>query len=168
MLVSDLPNPNWDAIQVLLQLFFPQFSDPDDPSYIDPIILAGLDLVAMNARPWCLSEQAQNLAEMWYLAYLVSLRKDTSSGTETVAVAGPIVSEKEGDISVTYADLSSSGKTNTGASTKPPSDPYDQWKLLWDRCGVGSITTRYGDPVKKSMSAYQTNLRLLSLTRSMP
>jgi hypothetical protein len=146
-------NPNWDTVDALLRLFFPQYYDPASPSYVPPEILSQLNSLAMQSRPWCLSNAEQNLAEAWFTAYLVSLRQDTSSGTQPTNVAGPIVSEREGDIAVTYADLSKSGGTKTSASTRPPSDPYDAWAKLWARCGVGSITTRYGDPVKKRMSA---------------
>lgn len=150
--MSDSTNPNWDAVQALLTVFFPQYFDPESPNYVPPEILAQLNALAVTSRPWCLSNAEQNLAEAWFTAYLISLRQDTSSGTRPVDVAGPIVSEKEGDISVTYADLSKSGGTKTSASTRPPSDPYDAWAKLWARCGIGSITTRYGDPVRR-MSA---------------
>lgn len=146
-------NPNWDVVEQLLRTFFPQYFDPNSPHYVPPEVMSQLNMLAMESRPWCLSNAQQNLSEAWFTAYLVSLRTDTSSGTQPTNVAGPIISEKEGDISVTYADMTKSGGTKTSASSRPPSDPYDAWAKLWARCGVGSITTRYGDPVKRQMSA---------------
>jgi len=139
----------------LVEAFFPQFFDEDSVHYVPQDILDQLNLLAVTSRPWCLSNAEQNLAEAWFTAYLVSLRSDTSSGTQPTSVAGPIVSEREGDVAVTYADLSKSGGSKSSASSRPPSDPYDAWSKLWARCGVGSITTRYGDPVRKmSASSY--------------
>jgi uncharacterized protein YnzC (UPF0291/DUF896 family) len=156
--LSDTTNPNGESVLKLLELFFPQFFDPDSPSYVEEEILQQLNMIAMESRPWCLSKAEQNLAEAWFTAYLVSFRKNTSSGVEQVEVAGPIVSEREGDIAVSYASPSS-GNTNT-SNNKPPTDPYDAWKRMWDRCGMGSITTRYGDPVRR-MSSSQVTARLM-------
>jgi len=151
-------NPNWDAVDALLRLFFPQIYDPDSPSYVPPEILSQLNILAMESRPWCLSNAEQNLAEAWFTAYLISLRQDTVSGTKPTVVAGPVISEREGDIAVTYADTTKTGATNT-QSKRPPSDPYDAWSKLWARCGRGAITTRYGDPVKRiSASAFAANI----------
>lgn len=142
-----------------MQLFFPQYFDPKSPHYVTPDTLTQLNLLAMTSRPWCLSNAEQNLAEAWFTAYLVSLRGDTTSGIQPSNVAGPIISEREGDIAVTYADLSKSGGTKSLSSNRPPSDPYDAWTKLWARCGVGSITTRYGDPVRRmSASAYTASV----------
>jgi hypothetical protein len=145
-------NPNWDAVQALLKTFFPQYFDPASPSYVPPEVLAQLDMLAVESRPWCLSNEMQNVAEAWFLAYLISLRQETSSGEGITQVAGPIIAEKEGDISVTYADMTKATQ-GTPMSKRPPSDPYDAWSLLWGRCGRAAITTRYGDPVKRQMTA---------------
>jgi len=103
----------------------------------------------------------QNYAQAMYTAYLVTLREDTSSGTVDTPVAGPIVSEKEGDISVTYATASSGGSDTS--KNRPPSDPWSLWNKLWAQCGRGAITTRYGDPVRLSGQAFTNVITPLAL-----
>lgn len=144
-------NPNWDEVMQFLQLFYPQYFDPDSPHYVDPDILALLDTVAQEARPPCLSEHAQNYAEALYLAYLISLRSETSSGApSTPEVSGPITSEREGDIAVTYADLTKSNSGSLPSRGRPPTDPWDAWNRMWSRCMKGAILTRYGDPLRSA------------------
>lgn len=148
--MSDASDP-WVAIETILKLFYPQYFDPDDPKYVDPAIMQSLDIIAQQARPWCLPPEAQNLAEAMYLAYLISLREQTSSGQAGApAASGPIISEKEGDISITYADLTKTGTSTLSISNRPASDPWDMWNKLWMRCAVGAITTRFGDPCRMS------------------
>lgn len=134
----------------ILQLFFPQFFDPDSPLYVPPEVLTELIRIAEEARPWCLSEDRQNFAQAMYTAYLVEVRNDTSSGSSHVPVAGPITSEKEGDITVTYG-VTQSGSNVQQSSKRPSSDPWDAWSRLWERCGRGSIITRYGDPAQSAI-----------------
>ena len=148
--MSGSTNPNWGAVEQIIKLFYPQYFDPADPAYVDPDILAQLDIIAMEARPWCVPENAQNLAEAMYLAYLISLRSESSSGQVAMPVAGPIVSEKEGDIQISYAAPSSSSQSNM--SQRPSSDPWDAWNKLWMRCASGAILTRYGDPCRNGLS----------------
>lgn len=128
-----------------MQLFFPQLFDPQSPSYVDPDILTQLISLAESARPPCLSDAEQDLAQAYFTAYLVTLRNDTSSGTTPVVTSGPVTSEKEGDIQITYADVTSTGSTGT-QSKRPPSDPWDVWSRMWMRCARGAILTRFGDP----------------------
>jgi|SRR5580765_2279368 len=132
-------------VEALLKLFYPQYFDPASPHYVDPDILAALSAMAYGFRPLCLSDAEQDLAQALYTAYLINLRSDTSTGQKSTAVAGPITSEKEGDISVTYA-TTQSGVTNM--SKRPPSDPWDAWNRLWMRCARGVIITRFGDPCR--------------------
>lgn len=133
----------------ILTLFFPQYFDPESPQYVDPEIMKQLIAIAEEARPWCLPDAQQDFAQAMYTAYLVGVRNETSSGGSSVPVAGPITSEKEGDIAVTYA-TSQSGATNM--SKRPASDPWDAWNRMWSRCSRGAIITRYGDPVKSGVA----------------
>lgn len=139
--------PHYDQVVAILQLFFPQFFDPDSPQFVPPDTMNLLIAIAEEARPWCLSEDRQNFAQAMYTAYLVGVRNDTSSGESSIPVSGPITSEKEGDIQVTYA--SSSGGS-TKVSDRPSSDPWDAWNRLYTRCSRGAILTRYGDPMKSA------------------
>jgi hypothetical protein len=146
--VENLP-PHYDNVVAILQLFFPQYFDPESPHYVQPIVLTELIRIAEEARPWCLTEDRQNFAQAMYTAYLVSVRNETSSGRPMMPVAGPITSEKEGDIAITYA-TSQSGVTQM--SNRPASDPWDAWNRLWTRCSRGAIITRYGDPMKSGVA----------------
>jgi hypothetical protein len=141
------PPPNWTNVQAVLQLFFPQFFDPQSPQYVDPDTLMQLATLAEEARPWCIPSGQQDLAQAYFTAYLVSLRNETSSGESNIPVAGPILSEKEGDIQVSYANMTQKSGTQT-MSKRPPSDPWDVWNRFWMRCAVGAIQTRFGDPCR--------------------
>jgi hypothetical protein len=150
------PPPHYNEVVAFLQTFFPQFFDPESPQYVDPDILTQLIWIAEDARPWCLPDRMQNYAQALYTAYLVSLRGETSSGQTNVPVAGPITMEKEGDITVQYGS-SQPGSNTKNTSTRPPSDPWDLWNKLWTRCGMGAITTRYGDPARSVSGQQLTN-----------
>jgi hypothetical protein len=141
--------PHYDNVVAILQLFFPQYFDPDSPLFVPPDTLTQLIWIAEEARPWCLSDERQDFAQAMYTSYLVTVRNETSSGASSVPVAGPITSEKEGDIAITYA-TSQSGATNM--SKRPASDPWDAWNRMWERCGRGAIMTRYGDPMKNGLA----------------
>jgi len=145
--IAEMP-PHYDNVVAILQLFFPQYFDPDSPLYVDPEIMTQLIWLAEETRPWCLSEDRQNFAQAMYTAYLVSLRNETSSGQTVTPVSGPITSEKEGDIQISYGTASST----TGSSSRPASDPWDAWNRMWSRCGRGAIMTRYGDPMKSGIA----------------
>ena len=153
-----------EGVEAYLKLFYPQYFDPESPSYVDPDTMAALSAVAADSRPWCLSEAQQDLAQALFTAYLISLQKQSSSGQQSSTYAGPITSEKEGDIAITYG--SSSGSTS-GKSDRPSNDPWDAWNRLYMRCARGSITTRFGDPCRAIPSQSLTAtlaLRALSLT----
>lgn len=143
-------------VEALLMLFFPQYYDPESPQYVDPAIIDAMAYIATDARPWCLSESEQNMAQAFFTAYLISLRQETSSGKTSVPVSGPITSEKEGDIQINYG--TSSTGVMTGSSNRPASDPWDGWNRLWQRCAKGAILTRFGDPcrVQSSQSLTKT------------
>lgn len=141
----ELP-PHYAYVVAILQVFFPQYFDPENPAYVDPDIMIQLVTLAEEARPWCLSQERQNFAQAMFTAHLVSVRNETASGKSFIPVSGAIVSEKEGDIAVTYAN-SASG-SNVSISQRPASDPWDAWNKLWQRCARGAITTRFGDPAR--------------------
>jgi hypothetical protein len=143
--VNDPPLNAWGWLWV----FYPGFFDPSSPDYIDPqtIILVMLDL-AQEFRPPCLSEKMQNIAQAYYAAYLLQDWLNTSApdgGTDNTTNSGIVLSEKEGDISVTYADPNSA---TSGGPATPPKGPYEKWSKLNDMCKRGAITTKYGDPVR--------------------
>jgi hypothetical protein len=140
--------PHWTSVEALLQLFYPQFFDETNEQYVDPAILLQLATLAEETRPWCLPPGQQDLAQAAFTAYLVSLRGETSSGVTNVPTIGPIQSEKEGDIQVTYA--ASTTNTQSGMSQRPPSDAWDTWNRLYMRCAKGSIMTRFGDPCRSA------------------
>jgi len=142
---------HWPQVEPLLQLFFPQFFDTQSPEYVDPDVLAQLSILSDEARPWCIPTGQQDIAQAYFIAYLVTLRNETSTGSGgATPVAGPITSEKEGDIQVTYANMTQ--KTGMATMSKrPPSDPWDVWNRYWMRCAAGSITTRYGDPCRNGI-----------------
>jgi len=156
--LSDTVPDYWDNVLNLVKVFFPQYFDPNSPNYVPPEMLDALQPIADEARPWCLSEERQNFAEAMFLAYLISVQKETSSGQGFVPYAGPITSEKEGDIAVTYATITNNEKSNM--SQRPSSDPWDAWNRLWSLCQKGAITSRFGDPCRPSLTATMGSLEL--------
>ena len=156
----------WDEVTALLQLFFPQYFDPDSPDYVPPEMLQALLALSETARPWCLPIDRANLAQAFFVAYLISVQKETSSGQQVVTTAGPITSEKEGDIAVTYATVTSGGSGSNSQSKRPSSDPWDAWNRLWTICTRGAITTRFGDPCLSQSSTKITDSNVLSWTLS--
>jgi hypothetical protein len=155
----------WDEVTELLKFFYPQYFDPENPAYIPPEMLDALLQLSDDARPWCLPTNRANLAQAFFMAYLISVQKETSSGQQVATTSGPITSEKEGDIAITYADLTASGGTGS-QSKRPSSDPWDAWNRLWSICARGAITTRFGDPCQSASSTKITDSNVLSLTLS--
>lgn len=149
------PTLEWEEVVRYLKIFWPQYLDPESPQYVDEETLEFIFEIAHDSVPWCLRQAMKNYACALYVAYLIRVREETSSGQASVNVAGPVTSEKEGDITVTYADLT---KTGIAMTERPPSDPWDAWKRLWDRCTRGSIITRFGDPVDR-VSAVEVTTR---------
>lgn len=161
--MSDVLQPIEPNIQAFLMLFYPQYFVEGGPHYVDPVVMQTLNIIAAEARPWCLSEGEQDLAQAFYLAYLISVRQETSSGQKFATSSGPVVMEKEGDIQVQYADLT---KTPSGATSgRPPSDAWDAWNRLYMRCGQAAILTRFGDPCRVTSKSLTRTLvtRALSL-----
>lgn len=139
--------PHWTNVEKFLKLFYPQFFDPNSPEYVDPTILLQLATLAEEARPWCLPPGQQDLAQAAFTAYLVSLRNETTTG-EMQRPQAPVQSEKEGDIQVTYAVVTTYTR---GMSERPPSDAWDTWNRLYMRCAVGAMITRFGDPCRSAI-----------------
>jgi len=141
---ATVPPDYWTDVKAILQLFFPQYFDPDSPSYIDPTLLDQLLAISDEFRPWCLPTSKQNFAQAMYVAYLISVQQETSTGQEIMVKAGPITSEKEGDITISYATTTTGA--NNSQSQRPSSDPWDAWNKLYQLCAKGAITTRFGRP----------------------
>jgi len=159
-----VPPGYWESVKSILAVFFPQYFDPNNPAYIPPEMLTNLLFISQEARPWCLPEDRANLAQAMFTAYLITVQQETSSGKPVNVVAGPITSEKEGDIAVTYAE--SSGTASSGMSKRPSSDPWDAWNRLWQVCAKGAITTRFGDPCRSPSGIGITDSNVLSWTLS--
>lgn len=152
----------WDEVEALLKLFFPQYFDPEDPAYIPPEMLDMLLELSEAARPWCLPTNRANLAQAFFVAYLISVQKETSSGRQVITVSGPITSEKEGDITINYATVSTGDSSSK--SKRPSSDPWDAWNRLYSLCAKGAITTRFGDPCQFASSTRTLDSNALTLT----
>jgi hypothetical protein len=153
--------PYWSDVITILKLFFPQYFDPSSPSYVDPVLLQLLLSVSDEARPWCLSLNRQNFAQAMFTAYLITVQEETSSGKPTPSYLGPISSEKEGDVAITYAAVPQS---TDSASRRPSSNPWDAWNRLWNICQKGTITTRFGDPCRSPSGTRITDSNELSWT----
>lgn len=87
--------------------------------------------VAEEYRPSCLAKQKQDEAVVFYAAYLLSLEEYANNELAQDAAefrrAG-ITSEKEGDLSRSYAKLSE------GFLEEDPQGFYARWKALNDIC----------------------------------
>ena len=161
--MSDFVPPDyWTDVKAILQLFFPNYFDPDSPQYVDPILLDQLMFISESSRPWCLSEGRQNFAQAMFVAYLVSVQKELSTGISSTVYAGPVTSEKEGDIQVSYGFVPVTAGGNPGASRRPSSNPWDAWNRLWMICSKGAITTRFGDPCRPASEIKTTALNALN------
>lgn len=153
------PQPPYDDIEPIdifalafLRIFYPGFFDPRGDYYVDPIQVIVSLALAREFRPECLTEKLQALAQAHYAAYLLQeyLQNEASGGIGGGGGAtnsGIILSEKEGDIAVTYADPR---QTQTGSGVqddKPPSTAWGKWNKLAQLCRYGAITTRAGRPL---------------------
>jgi hypothetical protein len=90
--------------------------------------------VAQDYRPRCLSEERQNLAQAHYAAYLL-MRRAAEMGGGAGEPSGPVVEEREGDLTVKYAE---------GGSSGGPDNAYASWQALNAICLRGAIITRFG------------------------
>ena len=89
--------------------------------------------IAAAFRPPCLTEPQQDLAQVYYAAYLLYMQQASTAGS-TQPIPFGIKSEKEGDLARTYGNAK-----GDGAVISDPYGYYDHWKALWDVCGVGAI-----------------------------
>jgi hypothetical protein len=153
--------PYWQDVRDILKLFFPQYFDPESPSYVSPPLMDLLLSISDEARPWCLSTNRQNFAQAMFLAYLITVQEETSSGKPVQSYIGPISQEKEGDVSITYAAVTQSTDSE---SRRPSSNPWDAWNRLWNICQKGAITTRFGDPCQSPSGTKTMGSNELSLT----
>src|SRR4029078_1947792 len=91
--------------------------------------------IAAAYRPACLSEAQQDLAQVWYAAYIlyaVSLSTGSGGGTTTPIPIG-VTEEKEGDLSRKY------GWSADQMRAGDPYGYYNNWQKLADICGAGAI-----------------------------
>lgn len=89
--------------------------------------------IAAAYRPPCLTESKQDVAQVYYAAYLLYMRQ-VSQGGGTAPIPFGVKSEKEGDLARTYGNAN-----GDGAAVSDPYGYYDQWKRLADICGTGAI-----------------------------
>lgn len=94
------------------------------PNDIDTIISA-----TTGYRPSCLPQDKQDLAQMWYIAFILQTRADIASGADGVKT------ERVGDVSRTYAPRHGGGSVAQSY--------MDKYIALWRLCG-GSITVGHG------------------------
>lgn len=101
-------------------------------SVIDATVNTWLGIAAQDVYAPCLSTEELARANALMAAHLMKLSSDAASG-----VAGPIKSEREGDLSRTYGSVS-------GDNTVLGSTIYGmQYLQLTERCFGASIMTRY-------------------------
>lgn len=153
--MSETIPPIDSGVEAYLKLFYPQYFDVDSPDYVDPDTMAALADIASDSRPWCLSEKQQDMAQALFTAYLISLQSQSSSGQQSTTYSGPITSEKEGDITVTYGTSSGAASSK---SNRPSNDPWDAWNRLYSMCGYGAIITRFGEPPCQQTSESLTKI----------
>jgi hypothetical protein len=96
-----------------------------------------------------------------FVAYLISVQEETSSGKPVQSYLGPISSEKEGDVAITYAAVTGGTSNET---RRPSSNPWDAWNRMWNICTKGAITTRFGDPCQSPSGTKTMDSNVLSLT----
>ena len=82
----------------LLNFFAPNLDMPEEQK------ISAL-AIAESRRPWCLSEAQQNEAQALYAAWLLTLQ--AQSNFTDVRELG-VTSEREGDLSKTYGDVTDS------------------------------------------------------------
>ena len=117
------------ALLTLFRFLVPYFDTMSDAD-----VTVALELAATQ-RPDCLTTQGQDMAQVWYAAWLLYQREVQTKGAASPLPYG-IKSEKEGDLQVTYGVVDGSG------------DPFDYWgrfKNLAKLCGgTGAITVGNG------------------------
>lgn len=101
-------------------------------SVIDATVNTWLDIAAQDVYTPCLNAEELARANALMAAHLMKLSSDAASG-----VAGPIKSEREGDLSRTYGSIA-------GDNTVLGSTTYGmQYLQLTALCFGASIMTRY-------------------------
>lgn len=127
-----------------LAFLYPRFFEEGGPSFQDEEARNRALAMADARRPTCLSEDRQNEAVAHYAAFLLDGRlRDLQAGpggSGVSVLAGPITSEREGDIQRTYAD----GGGNSADLETGPTTPFARYRALARLCGRGAIMTRFG------------------------
>jgi hypothetical protein len=127
---------------------YPYLLDGADTRYVPPDVLQWALDSAATFRPTCLDENMQSLAQAHYAAYLLEIRRSSTSmySSTTTFNSGIVLEKQEGDVRIRYADPRTSGTVT--ATTSGGTSPYAAWKLLWDRCVVGGGgTDPDGNPI---------------------
>jgi uncharacterized membrane protein len=88
----------------------------------------------------CLGEERYNLAMALLAAHMITVQNSTASSGGAVA-AGPITSEKEGDLSRTYSDRTASNGSTNPLETTTYGKQYMSITLA---CVGAPILTRVG------------------------
>lgn len=89
--------------------------------------------IAAAFRPACLSESQQDLAQVYYAAYLLYIKEASMGGVSSPIPFG-VTQEKEGDLSRSYGN-----NAGSGGVVADPYGYYDAWKRAMDVCGTGAI-----------------------------
>jgi len=106
---------------------------PGYASTSDATATQWLTIAAMFVPTGCLTTEGYNMAQALYAAHLLTLSNASASGV----VAGPVSSEKEGDLSRSYG-------TTKGDDSVLGSTPYGlQYIDMTKGCYGGAIMTRY-------------------------
>lgn len=87
---------------------------PDHAAVDDPVIQARLDLAIRRhtAADW---GAVYPEAMVWWAAHAVQTTPGTGVGNDSAEVTGAVISQRDGDLSRTYATPTGSGSTGGGA-----------------------------------------------------
>jgi hypothetical protein len=131
-----------------LRVFYPGFFDPNSPNYCTPLQIAIALDTAEEFRPPCLRKTLGDIAQAHYAAYLleefIAGQATGGVGGGASRIRGPVLSEKEGDISITYADPRIAGQAEDDLA---PTSGWEKWSRLNDLCKYGAITSRFGQRI---------------------
>ena len=129
------------------RLLAPEFASLTDVQVDGLITVAQLFVYAP-----CLDQERLNAATAMYAAHLAYLQAQSANGN--TSGAGPITSEKEGDLSRSYGNGSASSST-----TLLGQDRYGQMYLdATAACFGATIMTRYGDTVPQGVEVVPSGI----------
>lgn len=102
-------------------------------SLTDEAVSVWIGIAEGSTNTWCLSDDKKNMANALYAAHLI---ETTPSASPTSGTSGQVVSEKEGDLQITYGTIK-------GADSFEGSTPYGMKYLEITRaCSGSGIMTR--------------------------